>query len=67
MGVSKPFVSGSGVGGGGSGGSGGVGAASAGHPVAVPFRGKNMDKAKHKGRWVVFNKVRTKGRWVVFE
>ncbi|CBN77383.1 hypothetical protein Esi_0053_0077 [Ectocarpus siliculosus] len=42
---------------GGSGGSagGGVGAA-VGNPVAVPFRGKNMDKAKHTGRWVIFHK-----------
>ncbi|CAM9615190.1 unnamed protein product, partial [Ectocarpus sp. 13 AM-2016] len=42
---------------GGSGGSaGGGGGAAVGNPVAVPFRGKNMDKAKHTGRWVIFHK-----------
>ena len=50
-----PLKSSAGSSGGGPGG--GAGAA-VGNPVAVPFRGKNMDKAKHTGRWVIFHKVR---------
>eukprot|EP00752_Nemacystus_decipiens_P007019 g6297.t1 len=38
------------------GGFGGGAGAAVGNPVAVPFRGKNMDKAKHTGRWVIFHK-----------
>eukprot|EP00903_Cladosiphon_okamuranus_P009623 g9159.t1 len=41
---------------GGAGGSGGGPGAAVGNPVAVPFRGNNMDKAKHTGRWVIFHK-----------
>lgn len=45
----------------GSCGSGGiVTGRSVGKPVAVQFRGKNMEKAKYTGRWVIFNKVAVK-------
>lgn len=37
-----------------------VAGAAVGNPVAVPFRGKNMDKAKHTGRWLIFHKVQYK-------
>lgn len=51
-----------------AGGAGGIGHGVAagrcvGKPVAVQFRGKNMDKAKHTGRWMVFNKVRERTGW----
>ncbi|CAM9874733.1 unnamed protein product, partial [Scytosiphon promiscuus] len=43
---------------GGSGGGAAPGSAgvAVGNAVAVPFRGKNMEKAKHTGRWVIFHK-----------
>lgn len=33
----------------------------AGVPVAVQFRGKSMESAKHTGRWVIFHKVHGMG------
>lgn len=47
---------------GGQGGGGGAGGAAAantavGKPVAIQFRGRNIDKAKHTGRWVIVKKV----------
>ncbi|CAM9207749.1 unnamed protein product, partial [Sphacelaria rigidula] len=56
VGASSNTANSAGIAGTGSGTGGSVAGASVGKPIAVPFRGKSMDKAKHTGKWVVINK-----------